>query len=121
VTFPFQCSYDAASDIWNPDQWYEIRGFGTYRYVLVCTSMYWYTIVYMVHTGMYQYVPGLYSFFTSNIAMNWGNILVLITITRLSCTLSIFCHSQNSQNSILRMLLVTKVHTSMYLDILCTY
>ena len=25
---------------------------------------------------MYRYVPGLYSFFTSNIAMNWGNILV---------------------------------------------
>jgi hypothetical protein len=47
-----------------------------YRYVLVCTGMYRYTIVYMVHTGMYRYVPGLYSFFTSNIAMNWGNILV---------------------------------------------
>jgi hypothetical protein len=62
--------------IWNPDQWYEIRGFGTYRYVLVCTSMYWYTIVCMVHTSMYRYVPGLYSVFTSNIAMNWGNILV---------------------------------------------
>ncbi len=62
--------------IWNPDQWYEIRGLGTYQYVLVCTSMYRYTIVYMVHTSMYRYVPGLYSFFTSNIAMNWGNILV---------------------------------------------
>ncbi len=64
------------SGIWNPDQWYEIRGFGTYLYVLVCTGMYWYTIVYMVHTSMYLYVPGLYSFFTSNIAMNGGNILV---------------------------------------------
>ncbi len=56
--------------IWNPDQWYEIRGFGTYQYVLVCTGMYWYTIVYMasgivtcitgtgylVRTGTYQYV-----------------------------------------------------------------
>ncbi len=64
--------------IWNPDQWYEIRGFGTYLYVPVCTGMYRYTIVYMVHTSMYQYVPGLYrdSFFTSNIAMNSGNILV---------------------------------------------
>jgi hypothetical protein len=44
--------------LWNPDQWYEIRGFGTYRYVPVCTGMYRYTIVYMVHTGMYWYVPG---------------------------------------------------------------
>ncbi len=62
--------------IWNPYQWYKIRGFGTYHYVPVCTCMYQYTIVCMVHTSMYQYVPSLYSFFTSNIAVNWGNILV---------------------------------------------
>jgi len=44
---------DKKTTIWNPDQWYEIRGSGTYWYVPVCTGMYWYTIVYMVDTGMY--------------------------------------------------------------------
>ncbi len=39
-------------------------------YILVCTCMYQYAIVYMVHTCMYQFVPSLYRFITCNIAMN---------------------------------------------------
>ncbi len=39
--------------IWNRDQWYEIRDFGTYRYVPVCTE---YILVRNAENGTYQYV-----------------------------------------------------------------
>ncbi len=39
--------------IWNRDQWYEIRVFGTYRYIPVCTE---YILVRSAENGTYQYV-----------------------------------------------------------------
>jgi hypothetical protein len=53
--------------------WYEIRGFGTYLYVPVCTGMY--NCIY----GTYLYEPvcaKFVQFITSNISVNWGIILV---------------------------------------------
>ncbi len=42
------------SSIWNRDQWYEIRVFGTYWFVLVCTK---YILVRNAENGdTYQYV-----------------------------------------------------------------
>jgi hypothetical protein len=42
----------AAPHIWNRDQWYKIRVFGTYMYVPVCTK---YILVHNAENGTYQY------------------------------------------------------------------